>query len=191
MTIAINVNAFFAPPSPEEPIPVPAQPAPAQSPQAEPEPPIVVRAAPPAEGAPTPTRQSPRKKTPCLQLPVFPAEASGFHRPRTIEEYKALLVLATRSTWTDRFSEADYLKMERWVGMDKYRPKVPTRICKAVEEAPKASEADTFSEQENPGSGEAETLAPATSSMPTVVVPADPNSRKSKTPAPRTRGTYQ
>ncbi len=179
MTIAFNVNAYFAPPSQEEPIPVQAQPAPAQNPQAEPDQPIVVRAPARVDAAPTPSPQSPRKNVPCLQLPVYPAESVSFHRPRTIEEYKALLVLATRSTWTDRFSEADYLRMEQWLGMDKYRPKVPTRTCEAVAEG-----------QTNQNSGDVDATTPATASMPTVVVPADPNSRKSQTPAPRPRGTY-
>lgn len=226
MTIVFNAKAFFAPPSPEESIPVQARPreetegraivvagtpevetqekapgsgeaprpetisVPAQSPQAESERPILVRAPSRVDGAPPPTPQSPRKKTPCLQLPVYPAEPVSFHRPRTIEEYKTLLILATRSIWTDRFSEADYLRMERELGMDKYRPKVPTRTCEAAEEGAEAIKPAESSGQANQDSEEAKPVETAVSSMPIVVVPAKPKSRKSKTPAPRAPGTY-
>lgn len=140
---------------------------------------IVVR---PQSGAVAPETQTPKAKGPCLQLPEYPKGGKNLFRPKTIEEYKALLMLATRNTWKANFSEADYLYMEEMLGMDRYRPKQPNRICKAEPSAP--------SSQPSESSKDSSSLRPITDTLPHVVVPATPNRSLPKGPGTRPRGTY-
>ena len=146
--------------------------------------------APAAPGAPVVVRPKTANAA-CLQLPEYPEGSSYFHKVSSIEEYKILLELGTRSTWATKFSESDYLLMEKWLGMDKFRPKTPNRVCEATEPTPAEPNANPADAGGSGSTQESNQVQPVTDTIPVVVVPAEPKPSRVPSPRDRTpRGTY-
>lgn len=190
MKIYNFIRTVLQSPPEEAPIPVQATPeSPSPDKPAEGEQAIVVTPNPQAPEAPVVVR--PKTKSPCLQLPEVPEGASYFHKVSSIEEYKILLELGTRSTWVTKFSESDYLLMEKWLGMDKFRPKTPNRVCEAPEPAPAGQNSNPADGDSAGSAQDSNQVQPVTDTIPAVVVPAEAKPRPAPSSNPqRPRGTY-